>query len=103
MPEDDALLSAFDGRDLALVCARERGGPYDQESLVAGILVGQIDGLLHLARSVPAGSAMFGGWRTPTSLLEQVDLVAMRHGFTMKVQRVVGAVASLVFMRDAAP
>lgn len=62
---------------LPFVACRSRGGPFDDESFVAGFQCGEIDRALSVAALTGAQRVRF-----PTvyaSLLPQLDLVAMRH------------------------
>lgn len=59
-----------------VVCATN-GGPYDDAAFVAGYAAGTIDYRLSTRDPLPARSAV------RTDLLPQLDLIAMRHGYTM--------------------
>lgn len=58
-----------------------KGGLYDDEAFVAGYTCGRLDGALEQGRPV------FRDWfPVLSSLLPQIDLIAMRHGYVMEVQ-----------------
>lgn len=59
-----------------VVCATN-GGPYDDAAFVAGYAAGTIDARLAMHDPVIAQTAV------RTDLLPQLDLIAMRHGYTM--------------------
>lgn len=72
---------------LPFVVCRSRGGPYDDESFVAGFQCGEIDRALSVAYLVRAQQVRF-----PTvyaRLLPQLDLVAMRHLYQVGPVRVI--------------
>jgi hypothetical protein len=58
-------------------------GPYDDQSFVAGYQAGQIDRALSVQRAVQGT-----GMQTTvyTELIPQLDLIAMRYGFELKIE-----------------
>lgn len=71
MSEDYGLVMPF-------ICCTSVGGPYDDASFVAGARMATID---HRCES---GEAVIRSFE-PTPLVSQLDLVAMRHGYTVTV------------------
>ena len=67
---------------MPFVVCESQGGPYDDAAPVAGFEMGELDAQLNVA----AVSDVLTMQRTLRSAsLPQVDLVAMRHGFRLKV------------------
>lgn len=64
-----------------IVC-KSQGGPYDDESFVAGVRMQQINDILERDASTP-GKSVFSTYQSP-GLLPQLDLVAMQHGYVME-------------------
>lgn len=62
-----------------VVCA-SRGGPYDDQSFVAGYAAGRLAVLLESLATCGGSGTRF---TVHTGLLPQLDLMAMRHGFTL--------------------
>ncbi|GAA0738629.1 hypothetical protein Drose_04340 [Dactylosporangium roseum] len=81
-PEDEGydLLYPF-------ICVTSKGGPYDDDTFVAGVSVGMIDQALATARSCGADR-----YRTTvrTNLLKQLELVGMARGFPVVLTEEVG-------------
>jgi hypothetical protein len=69
---------------MPFVVVASKGGPYDDESFAAGWQAGQIEGALATAVHLGATRLHFPIFRT--ALLKQVDLIAMRHGYTASVE-----------------
>lgn len=62
-----------------IVCASQ-GGPYDDEAFAAGFQLGRI------YSDADAGAVMGvapGPYTVPSACVAQVDLIAMKHGFTI--------------------
>lgn len=58
-----------------------KGGPYDDEAFVAGYTCGRLDAAL------ASGAPAFADWfPILSSLIPQIDLIAMRHGYVMEVR-----------------
>lgn len=68
---------------LPFVACKSQGGIYDDDSFVAGFQCGEIDRALGMASLVRATTIKFP--MVHTALIEQLDLVAMRHLYTMAV------------------
>ncbi len=62
-----------------VVCA-EQGGPYDAKAYVAGWRVGALDCRLELEQP-----KTWHGYVSPADV-PQIDLVAMRHGYSMTTE-----------------
>lgn len=58
------------------VVVASTGGPYDDDSFVAGAYYGLADVFLTMFRGSEAG-----GFIVPSALVPQLDLLAMRHGY----------------------
>lgn len=74
------------GRDeyglvMPFVCVTSRDGPYEDVAFVAGYQVGSIDARLADRRIAATTEMLYAPLR------EQVDLVAMRHGYETEVLR----------------
>lgn len=67
------------GLVMPFVAVVSKGGPYDDPSFVAGYQAGEINGKLESRRIAAATFLIY------TTLIEQVDLIAMRHGYTSEV------------------
>lgn len=83
-PDDaDARGQVEYGLVMPFVAVRSQGGPYDDQPFVAGYQVGHIDQALAVVRllGLTAASVQHGVYRP---LLDQLDLVAMRHGYRMR-------------------
>lgn len=87
---DDIPASANLELVMPFVVCRSRGGPYDDDSLVAGYQLARVDTALELLNVVNGNE-----FRTTvrTALAAQLDLVAMRHGFTLYIEDVGGVFA----------
>jgi hypothetical protein len=70
-PPDYALVMPF------VVC-RSQGGPYDDDSFVAGYELGRLDAELPVLAALNFDSI---SRQVPTPCVEQLDLIAMRHGY----------------------
>lgn len=62
------------------VACRTQGGPYDDDSFVAGFQAGRIDARLTVASVVGANHVVEVAY---TRLRKQIDLLAMSHGYTV--------------------
>lgn len=75
-----------DGPQLVLpfVATRDFGGPYDGPSFVAGCDIGGLDLRLAMLAALSNGGQLEWSPAFPwkRTLLEQIDLIAMRHGWT---------------------
>lgn len=71
VPEGMALVVPF------VVC-RSVGGPYDDDSFVAGFQAGEIDKALQVAAAAGASTAT---WTVRTALVSQLELLAINRGF----------------------
>lgn len=60
-----------------IVC-RSKGGPYDDDSFVAGFQAGEIDKALAVALAAGLDRATF---TVRTALVAQLELIAMHRGF----------------------
>jgi hypothetical protein len=69
-----------DGMELVVpfIACQSKGGPYDDDSFVAGFLAGQVDKALTAAAAV--GATRFD-CTVPTVLVPQLELVGMYRGF----------------------
>jgi len=72
--EDFGLIMPF-------VACRSAGGEYDDNSFTAGWLACSVDD--HLA-TLPEGHMAYAFSIQP-EMKDQMDLIAMRHGFTLKI------------------
>lgn len=71
------------GMVMPFVACATQGGPYDDQSFVAGYQAGQIDQSLAIIDRVGlAGAAV--AHCVYRALLGQLDLIAMRHGYQMR-------------------
>ena len=83
-------MSDFDAESalvMPFVTVASKGGPHDDESFTAGWMCGtvyahfsalsQLNGMVSSLIDVPVA--------TRVSVLPQLDLIAMKHGYTMKV------------------
>lgn len=75
--EDEARF----GLVMPFVVCRSRGGPHDDSSFVAGYRLGRLDAKLE-ARMTPDHNE----YLRPDDV-QQADLIAMRHGYTLVVTR----------------
>lgn len=73
------------GMVLPFVACRSKGGTYDDEAFVAGYEMGLLDATL--GQSAILHSPLVG-WTLPLHAPNraQADLIAMKNGFTMKVE-----------------
>lgn len=65
---------------IPFVACKSQGGPYDDQSFVAGYQAGRIDAALTSLKPV-GGTELRATIRT--DLTRQIDLIAMHHGFSM--------------------
>jgi hypothetical protein len=70
----------FDGYALVLpfVACQSHGGPYDDESFVAGFRAGQVDRALAVIAAVEGDGLAV---QAESELVKQLDLIAMHRGF----------------------
>ncbi|MEV5629163.1 hypothetical protein [Micromonospora tulbaghiae] len=70
-----------EGMELAFpfVACQSHGGPYADDPFVAGYQAGRIDTALAAVAAVGATTATY---TVLTTLVPQLDLIAMHHGFT---------------------
>lgn len=64
-------------RDMPIVITQREGGPYDDVAYLAGWMTGALDTMLGFARPPVHQQPVY------TACVPQVDLIAMRHGYTM--------------------
>lgn len=84
----DFFFATADGSDdgeyelaMPFILCRSEGGPYDDAAFVAGSTIGALEAEFSFCRmlsSVPHSRHMNDNY------LDQADLVAMRHGFSME-------------------
>ena len=72
--------SAEYGLVMPFVVVTSKGGPYDDDAFTAGYSAGSIDANLAMANHLNADRL---DYTVRTGLLPQLDLIAMRHGYTM--------------------
>lgn len=93
------------GLVMPFVVCQSKGGPYDDESYVAGYEAGHLDAILRynaLLRAQgfnpqpPPGAAPFHVENRP-----QLDLIAMRHGFVAEFTEIGNGWVSLALKEDA--
>ena len=65
-----------------VVCASQ-GGPHDDQAFVAGYRLGRLNRDLELAALIDAQP---GPVAVPPGDMPQVDLIAMRHGYTVQAE-----------------
>lgn len=75
MPEEEGQY----GLVMPFNVVQSAGGPYEDEAFVAGVYVGEIDACLRLMHTTSA----ILQWYVSPKLLPQLDLLAMRYGYTM--------------------
>jgi hypothetical protein len=63
---------------LPFVVCRSVGGPFDDDAFVAGFQAGQVDQALHAAKVARATEVRF---TVNSTLVKQLDLIAMNRGF----------------------
>lgn len=76
------------GLVIPFVACASKGGPYDDDAFVAGYQAGRIDNALSVARTVGTTGLKA---TAATSLVRQLDLIAMHHGFQAKAEACEGA------------
>jgi hypothetical protein len=81
MSDDDEQVGGWD-LVLPFVACTDHGGPYDPDSFAAGWAAGQLD--LALAAAAELGGS-FDRYVRP-ALVPQIDLIAMRRGYTMRAE-----------------
>jgi len=67
---------------MSIILAKSNGGPFDDAAVVAGITCGALDQELTIAAAIhtlPHDRYLDG------PLIKQADLIAMKHGYLMKV------------------
>ncbi|MGY1946671.1 hypothetical protein [Nocardia asiatica] len=77
MSEEEAEYELF----MPFVTVKSNGGPHDDTAYVAGWEMGALDAQLKTAASVHAESLTV---QVHTANMPQVDLLAMRHGFSIE-------------------
>jgi hypothetical protein len=85
---------------MPFVACASQGGPHEDQAFVAGYRLGQLDRDLEVAALIGAPSLAIA---VPPVDLPQVDLIAMRHGWTVEAVPWVDAPddwASVTFTRD---
>lgn len=80
---DDESHEAEYGLVMPFVTVASKGGPHDDESYAAGFECGQMNSRLAAIAAMEVGTARFDA-TIRTVNLDQHDLIAMRHGFTME-------------------
>lgn len=103
---DDSGGSVEYGLVMPFVVCRTNGGPYDDQSFVAGYQVAAIDSALVVAAAIGA-SVIPVAQCVYRPLLPQLDLVGMRHGYRMRSHDVTAGDdaetwSTVEFYRDAA-
>ena len=81
-PEDEGMTLV-----VPFIVCRSKGGPYDDESFVAGWQGGEIDKALAAAAAIGATRV---DYTVRTALVPQLELVAMNRGFPSMVAVEVG-------------
>lgn len=66
---------------MPIVLAKSNGGPFDDASVVAGMTCGTLDQELKMTAAL---NTLPHERYIDVPLLEQVDLIAMRHGYVLK-------------------
>ena len=79
---DDNETPAGYGLVMPFVVTVSQGGPYDDNAFVAGWEAGWLDAMLLACRPLGATVERY----VDSSLVPQLDLVAMRHRYTMTVE-----------------
>jgi hypothetical protein len=74
-----------DGYTLAVpfIVCKSNGGPYDDDSFVAGFQAGEVDRALDMGAAARAETVRFPMART--DLLKQFELIAMNRGYPVMV------------------
>lgn len=67
---------------MPIVLAQSNGGPFDDAAVVAGMACGALDYELKVAASL---GAVPRERYIDSCLIRQVDLIAMRHGYTLQL------------------
>lgn len=92
-PEPGDSFDAPDGDQYSLVMpfvvCRSQGGPYDDDSFVAGVVFGQHNAQLERGGVIDNG-VIKPGFPVPTPLVAQLDLLAMSHSYTLTAEPVDG-------------
>lgn len=65
---------------MPMVNVTSQGGRYDDDAYCAGWEMGQLDAVLGFVRPPSAGQMVHA------SNVEQLDLIAMRHGYVLNVE-----------------
>lgn len=73
---------------MPFVACASNGGPYDDDAFTAGYVAGGLDKTLGAIAALE-GHGMVGV-SVRTNLLPQLDLIAMRHGFTVETEAIEG-------------
>lgn len=84
----DADRAEEDTHTLAIpfvVCTSE-GGPYDDDTFVAGVQVGEIIATLRTLKALDGAES--GRFWAGKELRKQLDLVAMHYGYTLEAEEV---------------
>jgi hypothetical protein len=97
MPDDDAEAATTWGLLYPFVVVTSAGGPYDDESFVAGVQLGQLDQVLRTAESLPCAQVTVTVY---TALLPQLELAGMARGFPVMISEPVGATAEYPAMPE---
>ncbi|MCI3279148.1 hypothetical protein [Streptomyces cylindrosporus] len=66
---------------MPIILAKTNGGPYDDAAVVAGMTCGALDQELAMAKTL---HTLPRERYLDARLLEQADLIAMKHGYMMK-------------------
>lgn len=88
MSEDDEPMPGYSLVMPFVVCA-SNGGPYDDNSFVAGVVFATHQGLLEHAHP-ETGRSVEPGFPVFNPLVPQLDLLAMSHGFSLVAEPVEG-------------
>lgn len=87
MTTEDEMSDGEHAMELVMpfTCVTSVGGPYDDRAFAAGFQAGQIDRSLAAIAAVE-GQGMYD-ITVRTDLAPQLDLIAMRHGFTTDAEQ----------------
>lgn len=76
------------GLVMPFVVCEDQGGPYDAKAFVAGYTASNLDETLRNLAHVRANGLVVATIKryVPPALVPQLDLIAMRHGFTLTTE-----------------
>lgn len=84
---DDVDPPATHSLVMPFVCVKSVGGPYDDQAFTTGWALGAIDARL-AAVAAADGHSLRATVPSEPKVLEQLELIAMRRGFTVNVEPV---------------